>query len=153
VLQTSCPQEAPSISWYWNEIGDKDSARYATTTAVWVSYLIAAVDGVIGIVSRVSHKPIAGRDELILLDAFLFTVIAWQIGRLSRAWAAIGFGVCLLELLVSIQTTGFTVGSLPRAIVGGVFLAAYGNALRGAFAYHKFAKLQADQGTGSAQTG
>jgi hypothetical protein len=45
------------MSWYWNEIGDKDSAKYATTTAVWVSYLIALGNGLMGVFVLVQHSP------------------------------------------------------------------------------------------------
>jgi hypothetical protein len=39
------------MSWYWDEIGDRHSAKYATTTAVWISYLIAAANGPIAALS------------------------------------------------------------------------------------------------------
>ena len=141
------------MSWYWNEIGDKDSARYATTTAVWISYLIAAVNGLIAVLSLAYHKPIIGLNGWALLDAFLFTVIGWQIARLSRTWAVVGLSVYLLEVLISIGTRGFAVSGFGPGIVAIVFLIAYLNALRGTFAYHKYVKLQAAQTTESMQAG
>jgi hypothetical protein len=88
------------MSWYWNEIGDKYSAQYATTTAVWISYLIALATGLIGILSLAYRKPILGLDGWALPGAGLFAV--WQIARLSRAWAVIGFSVYVLGSLINI---------------------------------------------------
>jgi hypothetical protein len=132
------------MSWYWNEIGDKYSAQYATTTAVWISYFIAVVNGLIGILSLTYHKPILGLNGSVLLDAGLFAVVGWRIGRLSRAWAVIGLSLYVLEILTSIRTQ-LGVGHLGFPIMGILFFIVYLNALRGTFAYHKYAKLQAAQ--------
>ncbi len=141
------------MSWYWNEIGDKYSAKYATTTAVWISYLIAAADALMAILSLAYHRPIIGLNGWALLDAGLFAVVGWRIGRLSRAWAVVGLSLYLLEALASIRTRGFAVGSLGPGMVAIVFLIAYLNALRGTFAYHKYVKLHAAQPTESVQAG
>jgi hypothetical protein len=45
------------MSWYWHEIGDKYTAQYATTSAVWIAYLAAMMTGLIGILSLAYHKP------------------------------------------------------------------------------------------------
>ena len=141
------------MSWYWNEIGDKYSAKYATTTAVWISYLIATVNGLIAVLSLAYHKPIIGLNGWALLDAGLFAVVGWRIGRLSRAWAVVGLSLYLLEALISIGTRGFAVSGLGPGILAIVFLIAYVNALRGTFAYHKYVKLHAAQPTESVQAG
>ena len=134
------------MSWYWNEIGDKDSAKCATTTAVRISYLFAVVAVLIAILSLAYHEPIYGMNGgWALLDAGLFAVIGWRISRLSRAWAVVGLCFYLLEWLTSIGTRAFTVGDVPRGIVAITFLTVYINALRGTFAYHKHVKLQPAQ--------
>jgi hypothetical protein len=134
------------MSWYWNEIGDKDSAKYATTTAVWISYLFAVVAALTAIYSLAYHEPVNGvNGGWALLDAALFAVIGWRISRLSRAWAVVGLCFYLLEWSLSIGTRAFTVGVVPRDILAIVFLTVYVNALRGTFAYHKHVKLQSAQ--------
>jgi len=80
----------------------------------------------------------------------LFAVIGWRISRLSRAGAAIGFSVFLLYVLNTIGTR-FAVSGFGFGILAIVFLIVYLNALRGTFAYHKYAKLQAAQPTESMQ--
>ena len=75
------------MSWYWKEINDKGSAEDATKAAVGISYFIAAVTGLIAVLSIVYAKPIIGLDGWSLVDAVLFVVIGWRISRLSRAWA------------------------------------------------------------------
>ncbi|MGD0470864.1 MAG: hypothetical protein ABSA54_21015 [Terriglobales bacterium] len=132
------------MSWYWNEIGDKYSAQYATTTAVWISYLIAVTIGLIGFLSLAYRKPILGLDGWALLGAGLFVVVGWQIGRLSRAWAVIGFSVYVLGSLINIGMR-LAAGKFGLPIMETLFAVVYLNALRGTFAYHKYLKLEAAQ--------
>src|SRR5208282_4283099 len=130
----------------WNEIGDKDSAKYATTTAVWISYLFAVVAVLIATSSLAYHEPIYGMNGgWGFLDAGLFAVIGWGISRLSRAGAVVGLCFYLRGWLISIGTHAFTVGDVPRDILALMFLSVYINALRGTFAYHKHVKLQSAQ--------
>jgi hypothetical protein len=133
------------MSWYWKEINDKGSAEDATKAAVGISYFIAAVTGLIAVLSIVYAKPIIGLDGWSLVDAVLFVVIGWRISRLSRAWAVVGIALYLLEAIDSIGQRGVRVGVLTI-----VFTIAYVNALRGVFAYHKYAKLQAAEASESA---
>jgi hypothetical protein len=137
-------------SWYWNEIGDMYSAQYATTTAVWISYLIALATGLIGILSLAYREPILGLDGWALLVAGFFAVVGWRIGRLSRAWAVIGFSIYVLGVLINIgmQLAAGKFGFFP--IMEILFAVVYLNALRGTFAYHKYVKLEAGQPHGLA---
>jgi hypothetical protein len=127
------------MSWYWKEIEDKDSAEEATKAATGISYFIAAVTGLIAILTFVYSKPILGLNGWSLLDAGLFVVIGWRIGKLSRAWAVVGLALYLLETADSIGRRG-----LGFSIVSIVFVIAYINALRGVFAYHKYVKSEAE---------
>ena len=128
------------MSWYWNEIEDKDSARYATTTAVWISYWIAAGNGLIAVLSLVYHKPVVGLNGWSLLDAVVFWVVGWGIAHLSRVWAVVGFSLYLLEITGRMADQE-RVGFHGIGILAILFLIVYLNALRGTFAYHKYVKL------------
>jgi hypothetical protein len=141
------------MSWYWNEISDKESAKYATTTAVWISYLIAAVYGVMDILDPAACRNVVGANSFCWLIAFLFSVIGWQIGRLSRVWALVGFLLYSLGMLASIRVFGFRATAVGPVIVAIIFLAVYVNALRGTFAYRRYVKLQAVSPTESMPTG
>jgi hypothetical protein len=136
------------MSWYWKEIEDKDSAEDATKAAVGISYFIAAVTGLIAVLTLVYSKPILGLNGWALLDAGLFAVIGWRIGKLSRAWTVVGLALYLLEVLDSIGRRG-----VGFSVVSIVFIIAYVNALRGVFAYHKYASLQATEPSQPASSG
>ncbi|HUM06005.1 MAG TPA: hypothetical protein VLT90_11140 [Terriglobales bacterium] len=133
------------MSWYWNNITDKDSARYATTTAVWISYFLAAAFGVMAIVDFMDAKLVSqwnwifGMPSVASLEAALFLVIAWGIASLSRAGSTVGVTACSLLILSALSSDGSSVGMIVHLIVGSRFLVAYINALRGTLAYHKFA--------------
>ena len=126
------------MSWYRKEISDKESAEDATKLARGVSYFIAAVTGLIAALTMAYHEPILGLNGWSLLDAGLFAVAGWRIGKLSRAWTVVALALYLLEVADSIGRRG-----LGFSVVSIVFILAYVNALRGVFAYHKYAKSQA----------
>jgi hypothetical protein len=136
------------MSWYWKEIEDKDSAADATKAAVGISYFIAVVTGLMAVLTLVYSKPILGLSGWALVDAGLFAVIGWRIGRLSRAWAVVGLALYLLEVLDSIGRHGF-----GFSVVSIAFIIAYVNGLRGVFAYHKYVKQEAAQPLPSASSG
>ena len=129
------------MSWYWNKITDNDSSRYATTTAVWVSYFLAVVSASLAIASFVRHEfsyeIFVG---LALVNAVLFAGLGWWIGRLSRAGVVFGLSLYLLEWLVAVFGHRFSVSDIAPNILGIIFLAAYINALRGAFSYRKWSR-------------
>lgn len=75
-----------------------------------------------------------------LVDAALFFAIAWRLGKTkSRAWAVTGLLLYMLEV-------GFAFATRPGGIgvISIVFVIAYVNAVRGAFAYYRYAKQQLD---------
>jgi hypothetical protein len=127
------------MAWYWKEIADKDSAVDATKPALGVSYFVAAVTGVIAVLTVVDGKPILGLNGWSLLDAGLFALVGWRISKLSRVWTIVGLALYLLETADSIGRRGF-----GFSIVSIVFILAYINALRGVFAYHKYATSEAE---------
>jgi hypothetical protein len=129
------------MSWYWNEIGGEISARYATSTAVWVSYLLAAGSLLRTIVGTFHHD--AAISIAFLLQAGLFLIIGIQISRLSRSWALCGLFIYVLDALIGIVDRGSASGSLAASIVAVIFAITYVNAVRGAFAYHKYLALRA----------
>lgn len=132
------------MSWYWKEISDKDSAEDATKAASGVSYFIAAVTALIAVISIVYRKPIIGLDGWSLVDAALFVLVGWRIGRLSRIWAVLGLALYLLEAASSITQRGVGGGVLTI-----VFIIVYVNAIRGVFAYHRYVKAEATEPTQS----
>jgi len=123
------------MSWYWKEITDTETASDATKAAVGISYFVAAVTGLVATLSVVYHKPILGLDAWSFLDAILFVVIAWRIGKMSRIWSVIGILLYVVEALFSLATKAGGIGVLTI-----VFIVAYINAIRGTFAYHRYAR-------------
>src|SRR2546430_10299346 len=89
--------------------------------------------GLIGILSLAYRKPVLGLDGWALLGAGFFAVVGWGIGRLSRAWAVIGFSIYALGVLINIgmQLAAGKFGFLP--IMGMLFAVVYLNAVRGTF--------------------
>ncbi len=121
------------MAWYWKEIDDKDSAEDATKAAVGVSYFVAGITGLLAILSIFQRRPVFGVAPSALLDAILFTVVGWRIGKLSRAWTVVGFILYIVEAIFAIARGGVGVLTI-------VFILAYINAVRGVFAYHRYSE-------------
>ncbi len=126
------------MAWYWPTIEDESSAEHATKAAVGVSGFIAAVTGLAAVLSIVYHKPILGLDGWGLIDAVIFGLIAWRISKVSRTWAVLGLLMYLLEV-------GYKLATNPSGALGIltiIFILTYINAIRGAFAYHRYRKAE-----------
>jgi hypothetical protein len=129
------------MAWYWPTIEDESSAEHATKAAVGVSGFIAALTALIAVLSIIYHKPILGLDAWGLIDAAIFALIAWRISKLSRAWAIVGLVMYLLEV-------GYKLVTNPSAALGVltiIITLTYINAIRGAFAYHRYRKAENNQ--------
>jgi hypothetical protein len=129
------------MAWYWPTIEDESSAEQATKAAVGVSGFIAALTALLAVLSIFYHKPIIGLDGLGLIDATIFALIAWRISKLSRTWAVVGLLMYLLEI-------GYKLATNPSGALGVltiIFILTYINAIRGAFAYHRFRKAENNQ--------
>jgi hypothetical protein len=126
------------MAWYWPTIDDKSSAEHATKSAVGVSGFIAAVTALAAVLSIVYHKPILSLDGWGLVDAVIFALIAWRISKVSRTWAIVGLLMYLFEV-------GYKLVTSPSGALGVltiIFILTYINAIRGAFAYHRYRKAQ-----------
>ena len=129
------------MAWYWPTIEDESSAEHATKAAVGVSGFIAAVTALIAILSIVYRKPILGLDAWGLIDAVTFAWVAWRISKVSRAWAIVGLLMYLLEV-------GYKLVTNPSGALGVltiIFILTYINAIRGAFAHHRFRRAENNQ--------
>ncbi len=126
------------MAWYWPTIEDESSAEHATKAAAGVSGFIAAITALLAVLSMVYHKPILGLDGLGLIDAAIFALIAWRISKASRTWAVVGLLMYLVEV-------GYKLATNPSGALGIltiIFILTYINAIRGAFAYHRYRKAE-----------
>ena len=126
------------MAWYWPTIEDEGSAEHATKAAIGVSGFIAAVTGLAAVLSIVYHKPILGLDGWGLIDAAIFAWIAWRVSKVSRIWAVVGLLMYLMEV-------GYKLATNPSGALGIltiIFILTYINAIRGAFAYHRYRKAE-----------
>jgi hypothetical protein len=125
------------MAWYWPRIDDQGSAEGATKPAVGTSAFVAAVTGLLAVLSIVYHRPIFGLTGGSIVDALLFVVIAWRIKKMSRTWAVLGLLIYLLEI-------GFNLASSENGaigIVGVAFILTYVGAVRGTFAFHRYRRM------------
>jgi len=117
----------------WPHIVDLKTAELASKQGVWAAGVLLVLS-LIFLDTGTSGTSFEGWEWTTLLDGLTFGLIAWGIHRKSRAASVLGFSFYLLEQLLSVLD--------GEGINGGItiifFVIAFGNSIRGTFAYHKF---------------
>lgn len=123
----------------WPRISDKESARTAIKDGVWAALVIVFFDVVIAVYTLTVRQKFAGHyDAWILVDGFLFAVIAWRMWRNSRAWSVIALVLMALEIEDKLRSASSTFG-----VVTVLLFLAFLNAVRGTFAFHRHTAREA----------
>jgi len=86
------------LAWLWPVITNEEEARKAARSGGYAAAFIALCTGVFSLVAIVNKQPIAGINGLSLIDAALFTVIAWKIFKFSFLCAVFGLLLECVEL-------------------------------------------------------
>jgi hypothetical protein len=123
---------------YWSKITDAKTARDAAMQGVGASGFVAAVTGLMAILSIVLKHPVLGIDGWALVDAGLFGVIAWRTYKMSRPWALVGLLLYAVELAIRVKN-----GLVPIAglVVAFVIISGFSNGVRGVFGFHRFGQV------------
>ncbi len=115
------------------QVTDLESAADAAKQGVWAAGFVTAVTTTIALISLTTGTSVMGIDGFALLDGSAFALVAWGIHRKSRAASVSGLLLYLIEVLASMAA--------GNGLRGGVtiifFVIAFGNSIRGTFAYHK----------------
>lgn len=133
--QILTPTESKS-RWYWPQIHDVESARRAARQGRNVALLVATLTSCLALIGHTyaEFAEKTGFDAWAFLDAALFFVIAFGIGRLSRTAAIAGFLLFLLEKIVMWADDGAANGWIVAVFI----LLAFLHSIRGTFAWHRY---------------
>ncbi len=116
------------------EITDLEIAEKASKQGVWAAGVLAVVITTLSLIVLATGTSVAGVEGAAIIDALVFGLVAWGINRKSRTASVLGFSFYLLQQLLSVLD--------GEGITGGItvifFVIAFGNSIRGTFAYHKF---------------
>ncbi len=131
LLQSSTEKKGNRI---FPQVTDLQSAEDAAKQGVWAAGIVAVVTTSIALISLATGTSVIGLDGFAILDGVLFGLIAWGIHRKSRVASISGLSLYLLELLSAVAE--------GEGVRGGItvifFVIAFGNSIRGTFAYYKF---------------
>jgi len=118
----------------WPNIVDLKTAELASKQGVWAAGVLAVVITTLSLIVLATGTSVAGVEGAAIIDALVFGLVAWGINRKSRTASVLGFSFYLLQQLLSVLD--------GEGITGGItvifFVIAFGNSIRGTFAYHKF---------------
>ena len=116
------------------QVTDLQSAADAAKQGVWAAGIVAVITISIALISLATGTSVIGLDGSAILDGLAFALIAWGIHRKSRTASVGGLALYVLEQLLAVAD--------GESIRGGIiiifFLIAFGNSIRGTFAYHRF---------------
>src|SRR5262249_3038477 len=88
-----------------------------------------------GVLAILGLQILPGFSTLSLVDAALFSIVAWQTYRMSRAWAVVGLLLLVAGRAFAFYQQGVT--AMSCIVVGLFLLFAFLNGARGTFAYHR----------------
>jgi hypothetical protein len=123
-------------SWIWR-MPDRASARTAVKVGSLVCILIAADIAGFGVYALATHRTFEGYDAWVLVDAALFSIIAWRLWNNSRVWAVVGLILEGLEIVDKLQKHISTFGVITVLLFFAIL-----NATRGTFVLHKLSRAQ-----------
>ena len=127
-----------SRDFFWPSIVDLESAKVASKQGCWAAVFIAIVTAVFAILGNAGIHLIGTSFDLwVLVDAALFSVIAYFIYKQSRIASVFGLSIYILERIDMWMSYG------PRnpamvIIISLMFI----NSIRGTFAIRRFQKAR-----------
>jgi hypothetical protein len=121
-------------NWIWPSIFDKESARQAALQGTVAAIFVASITVLFATIS-LTGTTFMQIDAWSYVDAIFFAAIAFGIYKMSRIASILGLLLYLLERIDMWLTFG------PKNIViAAIFIIAFINSVRGAFAYHRIIK-------------
>ncbi len=122
-------------SIWWPPVSYREGARQAAREGAGAAVFVAGVNALFGVLAIFGLQILPGFSRLSLVDAALFSLVAWQTYRMSRVWAVVGLLMNLAGLASRFYQQGVT--EMAGIVVGVIILLAFVNGVRGTFAYHK----------------
>ena len=120
----------PILKFLWPKPDSITAAISAAKQGAIACFVVAAITGIIALVSISSRQQIIGLNGWSLIDAALFAIAGLRILRLSRTWSIVGLVLYLAE-------AGFRLsqGQFSGIVVMIILIIALINGVRGTFAY------------------
>jgi hypothetical protein len=121
----------PVLKLLWPKTDSITVAISVARQGAIACFVVAAITGVLALVSISSRQQIIGLNGWSLIDAALFAIAGLRILRLSRTWSIVGLVLYLAE-------AGFRLsqGQFSGIVVMIILIIALINGVRGTFAYH-----------------
>lgn len=122
-------------SMWWPPVTYREGAREAARLGGGAAAFVAGVTALFGVLAIFGLQILPGFSTLSLVDAALFSIVAWRTYRMSRAWAVVGLLLFVAGRAFAFYQQGVT--AMSGIVVGLFLLLAFLNGVRGTFAYHR----------------
>lgn len=129
--------------FFWPDIDNFEDAKKITRGGATVSFFVALVTGIVTFLETNGYTKLFGLGPEAYIDAGLFFIIGIGILFYSRIAALAGLLLYLFAQYQMMQS-----GNSRFSIMALYFTLVYINALRAAFDYHQFKKIEAKEKAG-----
>ena len=122
----------------WPNINDLEAAKKACKAASIGAFIVAAMTGIVAGIAMAGSSPVAGIDGSAFVDAAIFAILGFFLGRCSRTAAVITLALFIIERIYMMAQ-----GVAPAGIAVALILIVYFiGGVRGAFTYHRLLAQQ-----------
>lgn len=141
LLEATPKRQSRWAMWIWPDTQDEQTARSIVLRGVWACIAIAVLTTAVALYAIASDQKVSGHyDGWALVDAALFSIIAWRMWKNSRIWSVIGVILMVMEMVDKVANAAATFNVITVLL----FLAIL-HAARGTFALHKIRTEKAAQ--------
>lgn len=130
------------FSFFWPEIEDSVSARAASNLGATASAIVALLTlGTLALALFLRHLPFSSRLVPILVEAAIFSALAWGIWRGSRAAALAALILYVLDYVIAALNTSWMTGIIMHSAITLFLL----SGVRGTFASRGYRRSGAEE--------
>jgi hypothetical protein len=120
---------------WWPPVTYREGAKQAAREGAGAAVFVAWVTALFGVLSIFGIQILPDFSTLSLVDAALFSIVAWRTYKMPRAWAVVGLLLLVAGRAIAFYHSGVT--AMAGIIVGLLLVLAFLNGVRGTFAYHR----------------
>jgi hypothetical protein len=136
--------EPGMFSFFWPEVDDSASARVASNLGATASGIVAFLTlGTVALALFLRHVPISASLAPALIEAAIFSALAWGIWRGSRVAALAALILYVLDYVIVAVNTSWTAGIIMHAAISICLL----SGVRGTFGSHRYRDSAASDAT------
>ena len=132
---------------FWPKVDTLETSRHACVRGAWTATVLSAASAIVVVLAASGVEILTGLEigPRVLVYSVVLFCAAWGMFRCSRAAAAAGLALYVVERIAGLGALGTTTtsGNIMSIVIALLLL----GAVRGAFAHHRYLKIIKRQST------